>query len=532
MNNTLKILAVALLASGLIAGCVTVPRGAGGASSAATARTLVAKHQNAIVNVQGTLKISMTVRNLGASQAEEMPVDAIGTVVDPSGLVICSTLLLDPVGSVIRSPIRIQQGDQAIEIDMKSNLDNLRLLLADKTEVPARILTRDDDLGLAVLAPVPKSSAKLPVFTAVPLVEEETPQLYASYFVLGRAGEIFQRAMLIGRGMPVNTLTKPRKCQTLLTPMMPVGMPVFSAEGRLVGIGGLLFRKPNLEQPETMEKNHPLPCLLSVTEVRDVVARAQKSGTKPVTATKPAAPTTATIGELSAEQARALIAAKQGAIATLRGTVKFTDGANPRVQEERIECVATFVDAAGFAICGSAGHAVNRKYQEQRLNFVLDNGTEVPARIVLQDDDLALTVLAPAPAAGTSAPALPFIPLKTGVGAGLFDDVLTVSRLDQRHHFTPTADTGKVTSLVTQPRPFYLIDGNIGGHNALGAPTFLADGHLLGMLAMTPQSRLQRARAASPMKTEVNVQQELVRVVPAAAVADLVEQARKAAAKK
>jgi len=110
--------------------------------------------------------------------------------------------------------------------------------------------------------------------------------------------------------------------------------------------------------------------------------------------------------------------------------------------------------------------------------------------------------------------------------------VLTISRLDQRHHFTLTADTGKITSLVNQPRPFYLIDGNIGGHNALGAPTFLADGRLLGMLSMTPQSRQQRARAAGPMQTEVNVQQELVRVVPTAAIADLVEQARKAAAKK
>jgi hypothetical protein len=129
-------------------------------------------------------------------------------------------------------------------------------------------------------------------------------------------------------------------------------------------------------------------------------------------------------------------------------------------------------------------------------------------------------------------PKLPFMPLQANVRAGLFDDVLTISRLDQRQHFTPTADTGKITGLVTQPRPFYLIDGNIGGRNALGAPTFLADGRLLGLLAMTPQKRQQRPRAAGALQSELNVQQELVRVVPAAAVADLVEQARKAAAKK
>ena len=532
MKNMLKLLTVLLLAGGLIGGCVTAPRGAGASTAAAKAGKLTAKYQNAIVNISGTLKVSMTIRNMGMSQAEETPVEATGTVVDPSGLVICGTLMLDPVGSIIRSPLRIQQGDQTIEIDMKPNLENLRLLLADKTEVPMQIIARDDDLGLAVLAPVKQAGAKPPVFTAINLVQEESPQLYASYFVFGRAGEIFQRAILMGRGMPVNTFTKPRPCHTFLTPMMPVGMPVFSAEGRLVGIGGLLFRKPDLEHPETMEKNHPLPCLYAVSDVRELVARAQKAGAKPAVVGQPAAPTAATLGEPTPEQARALIAAKQGAIVTLRGTVKFTDGANPRVQEERIECVATFVNAEGFAVCGSSGRAVNRKYQEQRLNFVLNDGSEVPARIVVQDDDLALTVLMPAPADGAAMPKLPFMPLQANVRAGLFDDVLTISRLDQRQHFTPTADTGKITGLVTQPRPFYLIDGNIGGRNALGAPTFLADGRLLGLLAMTPQKRQQRPRAAGALQSELNVQQELVRVVPAAAVADLVEQARKAAAKK
>ncbi len=531
MKNFSQGLLVVLLAGGFLAGCVTPPQGGGAATQAAQARRLVAQNQNAIVTVLGTLKVSMMVRNMGASEKSESPVEALGLVVDPSGVVLAGTLLLDPLGSLMRGPMRIQRGDQTFELEMKSNLENLRLLLADKTEVPARILLRDDDLGLFVLAAEPKPGAKAPAFSAVPLTDATVAQLYTSYFILGRANETFQHAPLIGRAMPVNNLTKPRPCQTLLTSMMPVGMPVFAADGRLAGIGSLSLRKPDLEHPEAAQNARPLPVLLPVADVRELLARAKRPVAKPAAPVQPAAPPAAAIAELPAGQARELLAAKQDAILTLRGTVKFTDGSNPRVVEENIECVATVVDAAGFAVCGSAGRAVNRKYQEQRLNYVMKDGSEVPVRIVLQDDDLALTVLAPAPAVGAKPPVLPHLPLKAGVRAGLFDDVLVISRLDRDLHYVLTADTSKITGVVAQPHPFYLADGNVGGHNVLGAPAFLGDGRLLGLLAMTPRSARPRSRAAGAMQAEINVQQELVRIVPAGAVADLVEQAHKVAAK-
>ena len=151
---------------------------------------------------------------------------------------------------------------------------------------------------------------------------------------------------------------------------------------------------------------------------------------------------------------------------------------------------------------------------------------------MLQDDDLALTVLAPAPAAGTKTPILPFLPLKSGVRADLFDDLLTISRLDRDHHYTLTAETSKITGVVMQPHPFYLADGNLGGQNILGAPAFLADGRLLGLLAMTPQKAQSRARTGGAMQSEINIKQELIRIVPVDPVAELVEQAHKAATKK
>ncbi|TAN38390.1 MAG: serine protease [Verrucomicrobia bacterium] len=528
--------AVVLLA---LAGCVSSRSGShamGG--SAALARHLVAAHQNSIVTVLGTLKTTMTVKGLGMKQENEAPVEAPATIVDATGWVVAGNLLLDPVSSMFHGPLHIQRGDQSFEIEFKAHLEKLRVLLADKTEVPARVVTQDDDLGLTVLAIEPQAGAKTSAFPALALTGEATPALHAPCLVLSRTGEACQRTPLVVRGLPVNALTKPRACHMFMTEIVPLGLPVFATDGRLIGIGSVDFRPPDLEQLEKISENQvrPLSIILPVADVRDLVARAQKATARVITVAQPppaltraAGPTT--LGEISGEQARAFIAARQDAIVTLRGSLKYNDGHNAKPHEQNVECVATLVDRAGFAICGNSGKTAELKYEEQHLNFVLHDGTEVPARIVLQDDDLMLTVLAPAPKSGEKIPAWPALALQPNAKAELFDDVLAISRLDRSHHYTLTADTGKITACITQPRVFYLTDGHPGGENPLGVPIFLADGRLLGVTALQPMAMNRRpSRKSMPFDLALQQEQRL-HVVPAAALAELVEQARKVAAK-
>ena len=530
-----------LLASGALTGCATVQQRAS-AENAAFAQRLAVAHQNAIVSVTGTLKVTTTVKGLGASQQNETPVKAAATVVDDSGLVVTCSLLLDPIGSVMRGPLHVQHGEQSFEIEMKTHLEGLRILLADKTEVPARVVLKDEDLGLVVLAAEPKAGVKAPLFSALPLTGETSATLFAPLYVLGRTGESFQRVPYVARGIAVNRLEKPRLKWVFMAQTMPLGLPVFAADGRWVGLGAVDFRPPDMEHPESMEKFRPLPIVLPATDIRDLVERAKvavaKSGPSVKVPAKvesartivpQAGPATAT--EMPAELARTLIATKQDAVVMLRGSLKFTDGHSPQVREEEIECIATVLDKTGLAVCGSAGKATERKYQEQHLNYVLRDGTEVPARIILQDDDLELTVVAPALKPGAKLPVLPALDLETGVKAALFDDVLLLSRLDRDHHYTVTADTGKITACITRPRTFYLRDGNPGGSNVLGTPVLLADGRLLGVIGMVPK-QLRARRNPGPFQTDISVEEEALRVVPAAALADLMEQARKVMAKK
>jgi hypothetical protein len=405
-------------------------------------------------------------------------------------------------------------------------------LFADKTERPARVVTKDDDLGLTVLAIEPKPGEKAPRFTAVPLTAAAAPQLFAPCFVLGRTGAAHQRTPLVGRGWAINALTKPRPAHVLLVAWVPAGLPVFDAAGRLVGISSLDYQMPDLEHPEqaARQKARFVPIVLPVAEVRDLVARAQKASGRPAPAVTPsvapaAAPTVTAFGEISDARARALLAANQDAVVTLRGSVKYNCGHCPQTHDSQIESVALLVDPAGWAICGSGGKAADWKYEEQRLHFVLRDGTEVPARIVLQDDDLMLTILVADPKPGAAALALPAVSLQANVKAQLFDDVLALNRRSHAQHHVISADTGKITACITRPRVFYLTDADPGGGTVLGAPIFLADGRLLGVLAL-PASTITRQGGGSGARGLA------LHVVPAAALRGVVEQARKAAAKK
>ena len=522
MKN-LRFLPVVVIFAGCMSGHYGTERGT---ADAAFARQLVAAHQQSVITVLGTLKVTTTVKGLGMKQENEAPVEVAATIVDPAGLVIAGSLALDPVSTLFHGPLHITQGEQTLEIEMTGRLEKLRLLLADKTEVPARVVTRDDDLGLTVLAAEPPAGTKLPAFSALPLTAAVTPQLYAPCLILGRAGTSFQRTPVLSRGLPIAELTKPRPCYEILTAAMPLGLPIFDTDGKLAGIGAVDFRPPNFEQLDQIEKikSRPLPIILPVADIRELVARTKKTAPPPAVAAGPASQRS--LGTIPAAQAAALVTAKQEAIVILRGSLKYNDGRNSKPREQNVECVATLVDGTGFAICGNSGKTADLKYEEQRLRYVLSDGTEVPVRIVLQDDDLMLSVLAPTPKAGEKNPPLHSVPLQPRVTAQLFDDVLAIGRLNRGQRYTTTADTGKIIACITHPRTFYLADSRPGGENLLGTPVFCADGRLLGIFAQqAPQAR--RSSRSTPF--EFTEQPEHLRIVPAAALAELLEQAHKAA---
>ena len=229
--------------------------------------------------------------------------------------------------------------------------------------------------------------------------------------------------------------------------------------------------------------------------------------------------------EMPAAQARAILQANQDAVLLVQGTIKFVDAKS----EMNVALAGTVVDASGLVMISSTMGAAEWKNAEQHLSLRLPDGAEIPARLVLSDDDLGLAVLAAAPRPGDPRPVFKTVALDREAQAAVYADVVTLGRLGKEYHFRPAVDTGKVLAVTTHPRTLYLVNTNPGGPYRCGLPTFLADGRLLGINTIKRAGNV--ARRPGSMNLPPPMPDALERLVPAAALTELLEQARQAAGK-
>ena len=160
---------------------------AAGQEPRAAAREVVKKWQGAVVNVRIVLKTRMSMGGREMSSADDS-VDAVGTVVDPSGLTVMSLGSLNP-GAMMNKIVGASMGgggnDNRVEIS--SEPSELKMRLPDGRELPAKIVLRDEDLDLAFIRPTTKPATPL---VSIPLTESAAPALLDQVVVLSRLGRV------------------------------------------------------------------------------------------------------------------------------------------------------------------------------------------------------------------------------------------------------------------------------------------------------------------------------------------------------
>lgn len=213
---------------GLVAALLVVGGAAQGQERAAM-REVAKKWQGAIVNVRVSLKVRMSMAGREVQSMDDI-VEAVATVVDPSGLTVMSLSSLDPGAMMSRIMGGSAQGDQKMSI--VSEPSDVRIRLADGKELPATIVLRDQDLDLAFIRPTTKPAAPL---TAINLADAGTPAVLEDLVVLSRLGRV-------GGWTPASVLysvsaimEKPRTFFVLNGPA-GTGTPAFQANGKLVGL--------------------------------------------------------------------------------------------------------------------------------------------------------------------------------------------------------------------------------------------------------------------------------------------------------
>lgn len=222
----------------------------------AAARDIFARHQDSVVWVSAVMKMRAG-GGLGAMFGrQEQKVEAVGTVIHESGLVVLSYTMLDP-SAMLNAAMANVGGGEENKVEFKTELSGVKIRLADGTEIPGKLVLRDDDLDLAFVMPTEKGK-KIP-YVALgggggagaggdaggagagtgagneagndgPAVKPLDPLV-----VIWRLGQNLDRQPAVALGRVSAVVTKPRTFY-LVSGLESLGTPAFTADGKALGI--------------------------------------------------------------------------------------------------------------------------------------------------------------------------------------------------------------------------------------------------------------------------------------------------------
>ena len=210
-----------------------------------------------------------------------------------------------------------------------------------------------------------------------------------------------------------------------------------------------------------------------------------------------------------ADKGRAIFNKSQHAVVTVQIVLKVTyssAGQTSAPQETKQEATGTVIDPSGLTVLALSACDPADMYQRMSseqskykidtevsdIKILLDDGTELPAEIVLRDKDLDLAYIRP-----KIKPASPMtsVDLSKSATAQVLDEVVTLNRLNSAASRAYAASIEHISAVVQKPRTFYIPDSTMSA-TTMGSPAFLLNGNVLGIFVM---------RAVSPSGGRANL---------------------------
>jgi Trypsin-like peptidase domain len=236
---------------------------------------------------------------------------------------------------------------------------------------------------------------------------------------------------------------------------------------------------------------------------------------------------------------REIVKKWQHAIVTVRVVLKMrvsVGGREMQSMDESVETVGTVIDPSGLTVLSlgalNPGAMMNKMIGgsgsgQERMEFGsepsdvklrLSDGKELPARIVLRDEDLDLAFLRP-----TTKPEKPLVAINLADEGKptLLDPVVVLTRLGRVGGWAPAASLQTIGAIIEKPRTFYVVEtGSAGG---MGTPAFTPSGKVVGLLTMRS---IQSGRSGMFSMMSGSEGLGLLPVIlPAADVRDIAQQA-------
>ena len=195
------------------------------------ARKTLRTYEKSLISLSAVLKIEA--KGFAGSE-QERKTQCSATIIDPSGLAVTSLTNVNPQSVLPRIRLPRGGGSQTLEFDCQ--VQDAKYRLSDGTEVPARVVLKDEDLDLAFLAPqTPLDEETQAKIVAIPLSDAATQvEVLDVTILVDRLNEDLDYTPTLTLGRIAAVLSKPRTCY--LNTLGTLGMPVFNREGKIVGI--------------------------------------------------------------------------------------------------------------------------------------------------------------------------------------------------------------------------------------------------------------------------------------------------------
>jgi hypothetical protein len=217
--------------------CAAAPLSRALPEADATAGRLVARrYADAVIAVKGSVFMNFTI-GLQSLPPTERKFEIGATMIGASGLSVTSLSAVDPRAIFESMRAQMRTGPEPIELG-KTEYKNLRFRLSNGSEIPAKILWKDAERDIVLLAPSGDAAAKR-TFVFVDLNQAAiSASLLGDYYQLSRNSDEFQNVLMVRPSTIIGMIERPRRLFLVSTDVFPdtLGCPVFDKEGGVLGI--------------------------------------------------------------------------------------------------------------------------------------------------------------------------------------------------------------------------------------------------------------------------------------------------------
>jgi hypothetical protein len=242
------------------------------------AKEILDANQKALVEIRGVLKLSMSSADLpmpGSNQ--EQPVSVSAVVIDPNGLSVASATLINPLNAM--PDLSFTMEGKKVNISMKGQLSDLKMIMADGTEIPVKLVLEDRDLDLAFCMPEKSTAGTQAKFSCVAKAAAAKPQLFEKLVVIDRLNESLNREPTVGFHRVHAIVEKPRTF-FVSADLQNISAPIFNLKKEFVGFSVTRVANRSSNVSEMISEAMNSGGQLVILPAQDIVSIAEQAAKK------------------------------------------------------------------------------------------------------------------------------------------------------------------------------------------------------------------------------------------------------------